>query len=597
MAKLNLSVFDVFDSFDVMSVKELLRAKRRIDTLITDKTPSDRSFVKSLKINDFVSFEEDFLSAADHLNIANDLQVTNHFRDVTEGTASMWLSKTSQPYQWESVKSGKITKNSAIPIGRCVAIESLMVRLNEHLNADFNSCLVSYYPNGRSGIRIHDDFEHVLDNNHPIAVVTMGTERKVEFYDNYQLASEAPIKTVRAKNGSLYVMGSKCQEYFRHKVPAQKEITKLRFCLSFRRILVPSCSPPNVCMTPVIDNVASVTDTVVATKDTGVQVSIASHVPAVSATPAVSVMPAVVTKDVCTSPIKSQIAFFENFGHTNNSDIPQSNSVLQSNSVPVHYSDLPQPNRVDHYGTGEGYSSSTSTTIPTAQPRVAAPAPSPLPYHSRDERDITLIVGTSITQWVNCDVLSDRNTEVINVSHSGARIKNFRRFNRIPDAGMMLENFAVANTDKTHRVKQIIFSLGTNDIKFYRTDNGLNRRATPGDMNIFCRPIENLIQCARYFFGDYVRIYFQSVLPMKIMYTYTADNFLGFNEVLRKICDKSGCHFFDIFNSFIDSNGHDYNRNLFCDPYHLNRYGYGVLHDCLKYVVGADRHYNYNNSF
>ena len=158
----------------------------------------------------------------------------------------------------------------------------------------------------------------------------------------------------------------------------------------------------------------------------------------------------------------------------------------------------------------------------------------------------------------------------------------------------MVECFARTNPEKVPFVKQVIISMGTNDIKYLRKDNGRNNMATPGDMNIFYKPLVNIIKSLRYYFGRNVKICFQSVLPMRAMYTYTCPNFLNFNCLLQSICAEMGCLYLDWFKLFLNDDSSDYNKALFSDWFHLNRAGYSLLHKCLKWAIDCDR-YNWLN--
>ena len=60
--------------------------------------------------------------------------------------------------------------------------------------------------------------------------------------------------------------------------------------------------------------------------------------------------------------------------------------------------------------------------------------------------------------------------------------------------------------------------MGTNNIKYFRKDNAMDKRATPGNTTIFYKSLINIIKSLRYHFGKGVHIYFQSVLLMKAMY-------------------------------------------------------------------------------
>ena len=53
----------------------------------------------------------------------------------------------------------------------------------------------------------------------PFVNVSIGGCRKMEFFTNYQKATETPAKTVQVQNGAMYTMNTGCQKYFRHRVP------------------------------------------------------------------------------------------------------------------------------------------------------------------------------------------------------------------------------------------------------------------------------------------------------------------------------------------------------------------------------------------
>ena len=124
-------------------------------------------------------------------------------------------------------------------------------------------------------------------------------------------------------------------------------------------------------------------------------------------------------------------------------------------------------------------------------------------------------------------------------------------------------------------------------------DNARKSLATPGNMAVFSKPVENVVNRLRYHFGNDVTICFQSVLPMRNLYTYTVKNFLGFNCLLKEICHNMGCRYLDWFNLFLDADGYDINFSLFADNVHLNRDGYNLIHRCLKNLVDSDRFSNF----
>ena len=155
--------------------------------------------------------------------------------------------------------------------------------------------------------------------------------------------------------------------------------------------------------------------------------------------------------------------------------------------------------------------------------------------------------------------MSKSNIEFINCSKSGARIRDFPA---------MMNDFIQTNPERISNVRQIIFSVGSNDIKLHKHDFGR-----------FKTPLCQLVTTTRKFFGEDVNIHFQSVHSMRNLYTYTIDNFLGFNKLLMEIGWELYCYYFDCFNEFLDYEHYDHNNtyNLFADHMHLNRRVYAVL--------------------
>ena len=143
-----------------------------------------------------------------------------------------------------------------------------------------------------------------------------------------------------------------------------------------------------------------------------------------------------------------------------------------------------------------------------------------------------------------------------------------------------------------HDIDRVIFSIGTNDIKYYRDHFG-----RPGDLCIFINPIEELILLCRRYFGQSVKIYFQSVLPMRCLYTYTPANFEGFNKMLSDICKlNSNCYFIDWFKMFLNPLGNDIESALYWDNLHLNRFGNNMLHDLFEDLL-SNHFSSYNNCY
>ena len=99
--------------------------------------------------------------------------------------------------------------------------------------ADFNSCLLNYYPSGSDSMGYHADDERELGYQPVIAALSLGATRKFVFkhkktQDKVELYLES---------GQLIVMHGDTQTFWKHTVTKTKTVHKGRISLTFRRML------------------------------------------------------------------------------------------------------------------------------------------------------------------------------------------------------------------------------------------------------------------------------------------------------------------------------------------------------------------------
>ena len=216
----------------------------------------------------------------------------------------------------------------------------------------------------------------------------------------------------------------------------------------------------------------------------------------------------------------------------------------------------------------ESTTSSTPNIHHNTLPELRTPSSYSNVHATSRPANTTVIFGTSITRRLLCSKLSyGTNKKVINISHSGDTIKNFTS---------RLVSFHEDPQTVPEVIEKIIFSIGTNDIRFER---GINK---------FRQPLLHLVAKAKELFPG-AQIILQSILPIRINKDFTALNFRNFNIMLYDICKKEGCFFLDIFEFFlafdINSGRWDYNRRLYIDNLHLNHIGLGRLAKAIKDVI------------
>ena len=181
---------------------------------------------------------------------------------------------------------------------------------------------------------------------------------------------------------------------------------------------------------------------------------------------------------------------------------------------------------------------------------------------------VCLIFGTSITEGVDEQKMSKGSTRVINMSASG---------NKIADITQSVQDFTHDNPGVSGSVFKIVFSFGTNDIKFFNSFKYDVKSK-------FRKPIVQLVEITKMFY-PYAQIIFQSVLPFRLVYRYQPLSVHEFNHLLLEICREKGCLFMDCFADYLDDFGEDINLDLFRDRWHLNDKGLTTLCKSLKFII------------
>jgi lysophospholipase L1-like esterase len=187
---------------------------------------------------------------------------------------------------------------------------------------------------------------------------------------------------------------------------------------------------------------------------------------------------------------------------------------------------------------------------------------------SNASEKICVLFGTSITDHVDGSQLSKKNRTVVNVSTSGANIDDIR---------LMAKDFHEDNLRSIHKIDKIVVSVGTNDIKWYNCFTRNMRRDMKPKLITLVKELKQLFPSAQ--------IYFHTVLPIRVVYKYTASSVHQFNNLLLEVCSQYRCFFFDCFSRFLDKQGNFYDRTLFRDNFHLNDAGLKVLCRALKFMI------------
>lgn len=100
------------------------------------------------------------------------------------------------------------------------------------ISANFNSCLLNYYPTGNDGMGYHADDEKELGHNPVIAALSLGATRK--FVLKHKKTQDKV--ELHLESGQLIVMSGATQRYWKHTVTKTKTVATGRISLTFRHI-------------------------------------------------------------------------------------------------------------------------------------------------------------------------------------------------------------------------------------------------------------------------------------------------------------------------------------------------------------------------
>ena len=142
----------------------------------------------------------------------------------------VWMGDTDADYQY----SGHVRQTvpwSDIVFHVKQKIEQALAEVG--VTANFNTCLLNYYPSGADGMGYHADNEKELGHRPVIASLSLGATRKFVFkhkktQDKVELYLES---------GQLVVMHGDTQTFWKHTITKTKTVDAGRISLTFRHML------------------------------------------------------------------------------------------------------------------------------------------------------------------------------------------------------------------------------------------------------------------------------------------------------------------------------------------------------------------------
>ena len=142
----------------------------------------------------------------------------------------VWMGDKNANYQY----SGHVRQTvpwSDIVFHVKQEIEQALVEVG--VTANFNTCLLNYYPSGADGMGYHADDEKELGHQPLIASLSLGATRKFVFKHKKTQDKVA----LYLESGQLIVMYGDTQTFWKHTITKTKTVDTGRISLTFRRML------------------------------------------------------------------------------------------------------------------------------------------------------------------------------------------------------------------------------------------------------------------------------------------------------------------------------------------------------------------------
>lgn len=110
-------------------------------------------------------------------------------------------------------------------------IESIKSELIKLTGEKFEVCFLNRYHNQSDHLGWHADDSPEMDDNRPIAIISLGVEREIWFCPQTDKKDITPLKL---ENGSLCLMNKGMQETHFHRIPKSSSECGERISLTFR---------------------------------------------------------------------------------------------------------------------------------------------------------------------------------------------------------------------------------------------------------------------------------------------------------------------------------------------------------------------------
>lgn len=187
---------------------------------------SDFMFVENYADDDLYDYIKGILISEERISDPHLIRrpyIRVYGKDCRQNRDVGFFSNVSVGYKY----SNQIMKSQVLT----EELESLLNKVNNEYNTEFNGILINHYVDGCDYIGKHRDDERGLDpNNSSVVSISLGAVRKFRIRDN----NNKIVQDVLTSHGSLMMMKNNFQKKYTHEIPIEKKVKGERYSITFR---------------------------------------------------------------------------------------------------------------------------------------------------------------------------------------------------------------------------------------------------------------------------------------------------------------------------------------------------------------------------
>jgi len=155
-----------------------------------------------------------------------------------------WVQRENTPRKeyWDTTLGEAYTYGSGNgirtyePNPRLDIINKYRDRLEEEYGVFYEGCFLNKYDTKKDWLGWHSDDDEGIDHSKPIAVITLGQEREINWKPMGSKGNDS-ISRIMLKSGSLFIMPAGMQQTHLHKIPKSGKDIGVRISLTFRSLM------------------------------------------------------------------------------------------------------------------------------------------------------------------------------------------------------------------------------------------------------------------------------------------------------------------------------------------------------------------------